>query len=140
MSQKFPALPGIYYFPKKDHRDQTPEKSQWTISEEQERICFTESIRKGWNIPEFKSWGLHFDGTGKVTYVGISASENSERQELIFAKFIDSTKNNCWHGYPANHTKNQDRPPLEVLESWRQKGYLPKKKIANIQKGQKCKL
>ena len=141
MNQKFTVLPGITYIHKKDHRDKTPEKSQWTIFEAEERSCFVHGIKNNWNTPQkFVSWGLHFNDQGKVAYLGETASKEPESQELFFAKFIDSSENNCWHGYPANHRKQQDRPPGKVLISWREKGYLSKKQTTNIQKGHKCKL
>ena len=132
MNQEFTVLPGITYIHKKDHRDKNPKKSKWTISEAEERSCFVHGIEKNWKTSEFISWGLHFDDTGKVTYVGISASENPEKQELIFAKFIDSSKNNCWHGYPANPAKNQDIPPRKVLNDWMEAQYLSPSKIRKI--------
>jgi len=143
LNQAFLVWRGITYtyIHKKDHRDKTPEKSQWTISELEEQSCFVHGIQKNWNNKsKFVSWGLHLDHLGKVVYLGITAPNEPEAQELFFAKFIDSSKNNCWHGYPANHRKQQDIPPEEVLNDWMENKYLPPAKIRKILKGQPCKL
>ena len=139
-NQVFTIFPDISYIHKKDHRDNTPEKSQWTISELEERDCFEFSLRNNWNTPDCVSWGLYFDHTGNVGYLGKSASKEADKQNLFLAKFVDSNKNNLWHGYPANHTKNQDRPPEQILNNWMKEKYFSVAKIRKISKGQKCKL
>ena len=83
MNQAFLLWRGITYtyIHKKDHRDKTPEKSQWTISELEERSCFVHGIKNNWNTPQkFVSWGLHFNDQGKVAYLGETASKEPESQ------------------------------------------------------------
>jgi len=130
----------ITYVHKKDHRDKSPQKAQWTISEQEERSCFKFGMESSWNIPVFVSWGLHLDNEAKASNLGTTALDTGEVIQSCFAKFRDDDKKNEWHGYPADHRKNQDRPPLIVLNSWKEKNYLPKAKISKIQRGKKFKI
>jgi hypothetical protein len=74
--------------------------------------------------------------------LGETASSESERRQLFIAKFVDSNKNDQWHGYPADPcgNKQQDIPPETVLNIWLQEQYLRPSIIRKLTKGQKCKL
>jgi hypothetical protein len=114
------------YYHKPDHGDNNRDKSQWTISEDEEKECFENSFSMGWN-QDYVSWGLHFKEE-KVTHLGKAAQNESNGGTLLFiAKFVDGNKNNeLWHGYPANpggKKKQQDIPPENVLKDWLQKKY-----------------
>ena len=126
------------YIPKLDHRDQSGKKSQWIISEDCERKCFEEAMYAKWNRENF-CWGLHFED-GKVNYLGRTAKSEPELRQLFIAKFIDSDKNNKWHGYPADPCKGQDIPPVPIQKYWLQKEYLRSAVIGKIAKGKKCTL
>jgi|SanBayMetagenome_1026888.scaffolds.fasta_scaffold02444_2 hypothetical protein len=128
------------YFHKHDHRNKSPKKSQWTITEDEEKICFENSLLSKWN-EEHLSWGLHFNEK-KVQYLGKSAEFESVSCDLFIAKFIDGDKNKQWHGYPANPNgkKPQDIPPVNVLNDWLKNEYLRRATIRKITKGQKCSL
>ena len=126
------------YIPKLDHRDQSGKKSQWIISEDCERKCFEEAMCAKWNI-ENLCWGLHLED-GKANYLGRTAKSEPELRQLFIAKFIDSDKNNKWHGYPADPCKGQDIPPEPILNCWLQKNYLRRAVIAKINRGKKCTL
>lgn len=133
----------IFYIHKIDHRNKSPQKSQWTISLEEERTCFSE----GMNLmfancqPEALCWGLHLKD-GKVEYLGEAAAySRNPYLDLFIAKFVDGNRNNKWHGYPANPASNQqDIPPRDILKLWMSKGYLKASMIRRIARGKKCKL
>ena len=130
----------IFYTHKVDHRNNSPEKSQWIITEAEERECFKYSFESCWDEQSFTSWGLYFKDN-KVDYLGKTATNEPMFSYLFIAKFVDSTKNHKWHGYPANPGgKQQDIPPVFVTKEWQNKNYLPRTKVRKISKGQKCKL
>ena len=140
MDREFLVLPNIAYIHKMDHRDQSDKKSQWSISIDAERGCFTGAICAGWNLPPHNCWGLHFEDR-KVGYLGTTAKSEPEQRQLFIAKFVDSDKNDKWHGYPADPcNKNQDIPPDSVLKDWLQKQYLRRQTVSKLAKGKKCRL
>jgi hypothetical protein len=137
---QYEIFTGIFYKHKVDHRNQSPEKSQWIITEADERECFKYSFILGWSQQSCTTWGLYFK-ENKVDYLGKTATNESSFYYLFIAKFVDSTKNNKWHGYPANPGgKQQDIPPESVTKEWLNKNYLSTHKIRKISKGQKCRL
>lgn len=124
------------YIHKIDHRNGAPKKSQWTISTHDEESCFVKMYSTNWH-DGCCGWGLYFNN-GIVNYLGKGVKRN---HNLFIAKFIDSSKVNIWHGYPADHNvNNQDTPPEELLEDWKKQGYLKLKKIRKIMRGQPCSL
>ena len=63
--------------------------------------------------------------------------KNNINSELKLAKFINSTQK-LWHGYPADHVKNnQDRPTLDILTKMHTNGLITTKQMRKISKGQK---
>lgn len=141
MNIEFLVLSDATYIHKMDHRNQSEKKSQWIISMDDERYCFINAMNSHWDLPLYNCWGLHFEA-GKVSYVGIVASNEPDSHQLFIAKFVDSNKNNKWHGYPADPcgSKQQDIPPETVLNIWLQKQYLRPQVIRKLSRGQKCKL
>ena len=135
------VLPNLFYYSKIDHRNNAPKKSQWIIEKFEELSCFEYSIECCWNQVKYTSWGLYIPN-GQVEYLGESAKNESTSYQLFIAKFVDSNKNNYWHGYPANPSsgKKQDIPPEFVLKDWQVKNHLRLTTIRKITKGQKCKL
>ena len=141
LNTEFEVLPEIFYIHKSDHRSNSPDKSQWRITPDEEKDCFTGAIKAKWTNSSC-GWGLHFDDTAKVMYVGVTAKSNPEERELFIAKFVDSNENSKWHGYPADpcNEKQQDIPPELILNDWLAKKYLRPQIVRKIGKGQKCKL
>lgn len=135
---------GVIYIHKADHRNRAPQKSQWTISEQQERDCFGNILgliyMDGFGSPN-GCWGLHIVA-GRLAYLGESASDSSEPFRALFiAKFVDSNENDRWHGYPADHVSNtQDIPTSDWLMYWFEAGYISQSQLRKISRGQKCKL
>lgn len=140
-NQEFEILPDILYIHKIDHRNNSPEKSQWIISENDEKNCFKFSLASDWKKHPHSSWSLYLKNN-TVEYLGYSAKKEPISCQLFIAKFVDSNKNNKWHGYPANPSgqKPQDIPPVCILNDWFEKKYLRLPLIRKIAKGQKCSL
>lgn len=139
LNTEFLILPNIYYIHKMDHRNGNPSKSQWTVHELTERNCFQHAL-SSWQCNPYSCWGLHFEDD-KTAYLGVTKSSAPEKRDLFIAKFIDSNKNNKWHGYPADHVLNsQDIPPEEVLAMWLQVKHLRPATVRKLSRGQKCKL
>lgn len=116
------------------HRNDNPNKSQWTISTADEFLSFTLTMRQSWAVGN-AAWGLHY-ASGVTDLLGI---DSDRRTELFIAKFVCDTARPEWHGYPANHIRNADRPPIEVLNTWLQTSRLPVAKISKISQGKPCK-
>jgi hypothetical protein len=127
----------VKYIHKMDHRDGTGNKSQWSISQQQERNCFLRMHDSAWFLVN-KGWGLHLVKK-KPEYLGYRANSV---QLLFIAKFVDGNNNSIWHGYPADHIRFPDRDiPIEyILLDWRNLGYLSNAKMRKIMKGQRCNL
>lgn len=123
------------YYYKSDHRDKSPQKSQWIIKPEKEKSCFIESHKQKW-IDEGKSWGLNLNNQ-KVKSLGI----NHDSEYLNVAVFVDSFKKNVWHGYPADFKRDKtDLPTNIILSQWRTLGYIKKSRISQAKNGKICSL
>ena len=117
------------------HRNRTPNKSQWTITPEEElrtfRICEANRWYSG-NV----GWGLHLNGN-RPLWLGLT---RDHKQPTFIAKFVGDASG-TWHGYPADHTSNiRDIPFERVLLSWLTRSLFSKAKIRKIARGQKCNL
>lgn len=141
MDTEHSVFPSITYLHKMDHRDQSEKKSQWSISMDEERQCFTSAISFNWILLECNCWGLHLKN-GKATYLGTTAKNEPKLRQLFIAKFIDGNKDNKWHGYPADpcNEKQQDIPPDFIRKSWLERQYLRPQTVRKISRGQKCEL
>lgn len=111
------------------------DKSRWTIQLVEELECFKLSFNSGW-YTNYIGWGLHVI-QDRVEVLG----KNTEGEQLKIAKFVDSSRNGNWHGYPADYrSKIQDRPTQETLEKWRKDGLIKKHQIVKIRSGMACNL
>src|SRR5688572_32569235 len=109
------------YLASSAHRRKQKDKSRWTISIDDEIECFILSQISNW-VETAKAWGLRLN-RNSLEQVG----ENPQREALKLAKFVDSSGNNVWHGYPADYVRNnQDRPGMVVLLAWRALGIIEK--------------
>lgn len=126
---------GVYYVHHPHHRNQNPNKSQWIISQIEERTVFHDAYNKHW-IRGDEAWGLHAPG-GVVGYVGVAQDRVTH---LIIAKFVADNGQNEWHGYPADHRNAADAPDEEVMKVWIENEVLPAPKLSKIYGGKKCKL
>lgn len=111
------------------------DKSRWTIQLSEELACFKLAYTRRWHA-DYRAWGLHVV-QDRITVLGKSALG----EQLKIAKFVDSSKDENWHGYPADYRGNiQDRPPQGILEKWRADGLIKKHHIAKIRSGKACNL
>lgn len=125
----------LIYIISSQHRNNTNNKSKWSVSFSQEVACFRLAHLRNWCI-NFKGWGIIIS-KGEIIVLG----RNRFNERIKIAKFIDSNTNNKWHGYPADYIRKvQDRPTLAVLLNWREKGYITKHQISKIRSGKKCNL
>ena len=128
------------YEPNLLHRNHNPNKSQWIISKKDEHGLFKQTYSSNWI----------YNDNNKLTGFGIKKNNNRTvllgysaviygRKELKIAKFIENQ--NIWHGYPADYrTHKADTPSTEILKIWFDDGYINKKNMCKILKGQKCNL
>jgi len=126
------------------HRNNSlKDKSVWTIDEQAELNCFKETQEKNW-VQESIGWGMKYEvlkkkESEKVIIETIGISEHNEK--LKIGRFIDGSKNDTWHGYPANYRrKKQDIPPMEILLNWIDLRVLKKHQASKIKQGKKCNL
>ena len=116
------------------HRRQSKyahQKSQWTISQQEELAVYQNSINNNWLAGVFY-WGLHLQGNAPQQ-LGVYKQPSSFG--LKIAKFVGDQQNN-WHGYPVAHWLSPwDKPTDEVLMKWKDAGIINKAKMAKIHKG-----
>lgn len=112
------------------HRNQTPNKSQWSISYEEEVCVFAGAFCEGLVVEGRHIWGLYkpFDNP-----VVLGITKNGFPSKI--AKFDNGTHNGFWHGYPVDHNMKQEYPPQEILATWRDKNYITKADISKIISG-----
>ena len=124
------------YIPNPDHRNQTPRKSQWTISIDEEIRCFNVAQVRGWHVNNV-GWGLYMPNA-HPDWLGVAQDHHTK---VFIAKFVSSQHTDTWHGYPADYRRNaHDIPHERVLNSWLQDGIFTPAKIRKITKGQRCSL
>ena len=117
------------------HRIKTrPKKSIWNISADDEITIFTESRQKKFHDGKF-AWGYMKDANNKFITLGLS----DKNKELKIAKFVD-TATLDWHGYPADHNKEEDRPTNKIFKIWLDHGIINKRKWRKIKQDKSCKL
>lgn len=116
------------------HRNNNPNKSQWIVPIDSEFESFRLTIDQSWTEGH-SAWGLCIQSAA-VQFLGIDCDRQTE---LFIAKFVCDASRPEWHGYPANHVRNEDRPSLTVLNKWLQSGTLPTAKVSKITQGKPCK-
>jgi hypothetical protein len=117
------------------HRNKTPGKSQWTITSPEEAQACSVCIQRDW-VDEWTGWGLHYIN-GSPQYLGVG----QDHVTLVFiAKFVSEDQGTYWHGYPAHHSRQWDRPAAAILAAWLRNEVLPAAKIRKVSKGEPCKL
>ena len=99
-----------YKFICKHRVPSNPSASIWSISFLEEFQLADDSIIKNY-IEIQKASRQSFNIFNNLQTIGYNKIHNN----LKLAKFVNSTPN-LWHGYPADHVKNnQDRPTTETL-------------------------
>ena len=124
------------YTIKLDHRNKSKEKSQWTISHQDEVNVFVNAYTCNW-IYKDNAWGVFFDNEN-INYLGVAQDHSTQ---VFIAKFVNDTNQIDWHGYPADYQlHSQDIPDEAILNYWLIHNILPKSKINKIARGKPCKL
>lgn len=132
----------IHYAVVSYHRDKTRlnEKSKWIIDEASEIDCFVTSISNPDWVNENTCWGVKTIKEADQVKID-KLGTGTKGDNLFFAKFIDGSKDNKWHGYPADYmNNNQDRPSTNFLRSLFGNKFLTKPQVSKIKKGKKCSL
>jgi hypothetical protein len=121
------------YEPHPHHRSGRAEKSQWLISDADERACFDLAWRRGWCEGE-QGWGLHLDLQQRPEVLGRSADR---QRALWFAKFV---RGSAWHGYPADLARraNRDAPSRAVARDWHVRGHIRRQTLSKLVQGKVC--
>jgi len=125
-----------YIFTNQHRTRQNTNKSLWTISEDDEFNSFSLMCDKDWISDQYKGWSLH-----RVGLVNDILGVNPKDEEVQIAKFVDSSQNSSWHGYPVDYRESvHDKPHNEVLQKWVDGDKITKKQMRKISQGKKVKL
>lgn len=126
-----PLVPPQQYAVHPHHRNQSPEKSQWTIGIQEEFGAFQMGVQSCGGYEQHAVFGLHLVDN-QWTYLGMSPWG----EQVMIAKFTrDATQ---WHGYPYLHTEPSRSVPREVIDGWWNAGLLRKAQYSRILKKQPC--
>lgn len=130
------VAPGFSYQHHQGHRNGAAGKSQWTVTQVEERSIFDHSRTSHW-LAQNLGWGVHVL-SGQAAYLGNS---DDGARRLIIAKFVASNSPKTWHGYPADHQRRtQDIPDTTILMAWMSLNYMKPAKIRKLMRGQPCSL
>lgn len=127
--------PGVSYVINNQHRNGTPTKSQWNITEDEELDTFRLGRLHGWVFAN-EGWSLHVVN-GIPAYLGVGTNRNLQ---LFIARFRKAPHVADWHGYPIDPARNHDRPVKAVTDAWLRNRILRKSTVRKIISGQPCKL
>ena len=117
------------------HRNGTSDKSQWTISVDDEFDLFAQTKHDG-QIYDDKGYNLWIVND-MVEVLGYTEHGSETRM----ARFEDGTRSNHWHGYPANYLRaKNDIPPMSLLREWKKKGLIEKSDITRLKQQKPCSL
>lgn len=124
-----------YYKAVSYHRNGTADKSQWTISVDDELDLFAKTKRDG-QIYDDKGYALWIIGNDACV-LGITEHQSETR----LARFVDGTRSDHWHGYPANYMRaKNDIPPMSLLRQWKESGLIEKSDITRLKLQKPCSL
>lgn len=114
------------------HRNGTDGKSQWDISYKDEILSFADAITKGWHADGY-AWSVF--PPHSPTYVG---RDRDHTTPVFIARFEATSTPPVWHGYPVNHKKSKQRPPVEITRAWLDDNVFSPAKIRKIARGEPC--
>jgi len=127
---------GVIYIVHPDHRNKTPNKSQWTIAKNLEICCFRLSHRSNWLMGQ-AGWGLHLVN-GRADYLGTNAKRT---RKLFVARFEDRNGRQRWHGYPADPVeRSRDMVPEAIANNWMIQALLRPAVISKLLRNKPCNL
>lgn len=120
-----------YKFVKKHRLIGNPNASVWSCSFVEEFDLVEDGLKKRYT--EEKNTPQAYNLKKTLCVIG----SNDINPKLKIAKFVNSSPK-LWHGYPADHVKNnQDRPTLDVLNRMHSNGLISAKQMRKISRGQK---
>ena len=124
-----------YYKAVSYHRNGTCGKSQWTISVDDELDLFAEAKRDG-QLFDDKGYAIWIiDNNAGV--LGVTEHDS----ETKLARFVDGTRSDHWHGYPANYLRaKNDIPPMTLLKLWKDRGLIEKSDMTRMKNQKPCSL
>lgn len=114
------------------HRNGTPNKSQWTISNGKEVEVFGWSLENN-SMADDCYWGVLNEG---VVCLPLGVTTHGLNSKI--ARFVCSAKPKVWHGYPVDYVNDpqHDCPGSDVLRRWVGLGIISKAQIAKLIGGQ----
>lgn len=117
------------------HRNgQNSNKSLWTITRDEEVESFILMYTNNWIANNNKGWSLH-----RVNYSNEILGLSTQKENVQIAKFVDSSNNLQWHGYPVDYRKSvHDRPTAEILKDWVGKRIIKRADMSKILQGKGC--
>ncbi|MDT0173640.1 hypothetical protein Q9R23_11715 [Exiguobacterium sp. BRG2] len=128
----------IYIYTNQHRSLQNSDKSLWTISEVDELNCFQLMYDNNWICDTYSGWSLHKVRSSNE-YLGKSQPPKSEQVKI--AKFVDSSKNSKWHGFPVDYRNSlNDRPKASILTKWVENRDITKPQMSKILRGKICYL
>lgn len=112
------------------HRERSaqPTCTQWVIDEWEEVRLFSVAKRNHWVCTKSCLWAIEKEGSS-YRKLGVT-----DKEEAYLAKYV-TNRNNEWHGYPVTTSRDADRPPTEILDSWRNEGLITKPVQGRIVRG-----
>jgi hypothetical protein len=133
MLPTFEVLPSVVYEHNILHRNKTSNKSQWTISLENEREVFVVGMNSQWFVMT-ACWSMYIVD-GVVQYLGLAQDHS---KPVFLSKFVDGTATGKWHGYPVDHQDKNFVLPTQVSKLWLDSKILSTSKISKIIRRQPC--
>lgn len=130
---------GLVYVFKRDHRNGSPEKSQWSISGHEELESFRRTRDSGW-LTASKGWGLHLVAD-QPSYLGWSADKSRQLFLARFSGTVAGVPDDSWHGFPGDYLKHaQDIPDGKILLDWVSRDLLTPARMNKILKQKEIRL
>lgn len=117
------------------HRNrQNNNKSLWSITQTEEVESFRLMSINSWIVDDNKGWSIH-----RVNLSNRILGVSPQNENVQIAKFVDSSNNQKWHGYPVDYRKSlQDRPKTTILKDWVEKEIIKRADMAKILQGKGC--
>lgn len=123
-----------YIFSDQHRNLQNCNKSEWKISQDEEFNSFILMCDENWILKEYKGWSLH-----RINSRNERLGKNRSREWVKIAKFVDSTRNSEWHGYPVDYRESiYDKPPTKILNEWVKKGIIRRSQMGKIVDNRGC--
>lgn len=113
------------------HRDGSPNKSQWTIRNQDEAGVFGWALEHGSKSGKYY-WGVFLDGLNSCVL-----GQTTSHRDTRIARFESSAQPIIWHGYPVDYftAPQRDCPDKDVLSDWEAQKIITKSQISKLIRG-----